>query len=162
MMNEGTTRSRPSTLDATALLLTAIRAGTVAGLAMVPFAAVFRGLGWRVNEYGRKVLELAAGDIASPLREVLMFVQHIGISWAAAFPFLFAVGWMGLPRRGLLAAGLLYGGAFYVAINSLALPFAFGDPTPWQLGFLTVTPSLTIHLVYGLVLGWMAPVTRRS
>ena len=33
-----------------------VRAGTAAGLAMIPFAAVFRARGLRVNEYGRKTL----------------------------------------------------------------------------------------------------------
>lgn len=50
----------------------------------------------------------------------------------------------------------MYGAAFYAGINSLALPIAFGDPTPWQLGFTTVYPSLVIHLVYGVVIALVA------
>jgi hypothetical protein len=46
-----------------------------------------------------------------------------------------------------VALGALYGAAFYVVMNSLALPLLFGDRTPWQLGFATVYPRLVIHLV---------------
>lgn len=145
-----------STNDGGSLAGAVLRAGTAAGLAMVPFAAGFRASGLRINEYGRKTLELVFGDVASPLREVLMFAQHLLISWIAAVPFLLVAAVIA-DRRHRILAGTIYGAGFYVAINSLALPFAFGDPTPWQLGFLTVLPSLTIHLVYGAVLGWLAP-----
>jgi hypothetical protein len=124
---------------------------------MIPFAALFRGLGLRVNEYGRKTLELLVGDVASPLREVLMLAQHLLISWIAALPLLLLVSGRVVGRRNRVLAGAAYGTGFYVAINSLALPLAFGDPTPWQLGLLTVVPSLVIHLVYGVVLGLTAP-----
>jgi len=137
------------------LLRAALRSGTLAGLAMIPFAAVFRELGLRVNEYGRKTLELVVGDVASPLRDVLMFAQHMLISWVAAVPFLLVAGRIA-DRRQRVVAGAGYGAGFYVVMNSLALPFAFGDPTPWQLGAMTVLPSLAIHLVYGVVLGIMA------
>jgi hypothetical protein len=133
----------------------ALRAGTVAGLAMIPFAALFRSLGLRVNEYGRKTLALVVGDVGPPLHEVLTFVQHMLISWFAAIPLLWLLGQIG-DRRTRVALGALYGAAFYVVMNSLALPLLFGDRTPWQLGFATVYPSLAIHLVYGIVVGWMA------
>ena len=110
-----------------ALAREALRTGTIAGLAMIPFAALFRIFGLRINEYGRKTLELLVGEVASPLHDLLTFVQHMIISWVV-----------------------------YVAVNSLALPLAFGDPTPWQLGAGTVYPSLAVHLVYGLVLAWVA------
>lgn len=64
----------------------------------------------------------------------------------------------GRARTGArLLSGLAYGAVFYVAVNSLALPIAFGDPTPWSLGFSVVYPSLVIHLVYGLTAAWVAP-----
>ena len=142
-------------IDPTNLVRGALRAGTAAGLAMIPFAAFFRSRGLRINEYGRKTLELVVGDVAPPLQHVLTFVQHMIISWTAAVPFLVL-----LPRiRGRsarVAFGAAYGAGFYVVMNSLALPLAFGDPTPWQLGWATVYPSLTIHLVYGVVLALVA------
>lgn len=123
---------------------------------MVPFAAAFRAQGLRVNEYGRKTLALAVGDVAPGLHYLLSFLQHMTISVVAALPLLMMLA--GRPgRTQRLAIGLAYGAAFYVAVNSLALPLAFGDPTPWQLGFAVVTPSLTIHLVYGVVVAIAAP-----
>ncbi len=143
------------TRDFAALARNAVRAGTAAGLAMMPTAMFFRWRGLRINEYGRKTLELIVGDIAPPLHHVLTFVQHMIISWTAALPFLVL-----LPRiRGRsarVAFGAAYGAGFYVVMNSLALPLAFGDPTPWQLGWTTVYPSLTIHLIYGVVLALVA------
>jgi uncharacterized membrane protein YagU involved in acid resistance len=132
-----------------------LRAGTVAGLAMIPFAAVFRFSGLRVNEYGRKTLELLAGEVAPPLNYLLTFVQHLVISWLAAVPLLLFLQNID-DRRVRILAGAVYGAAFYAVVNSLALPFAFGDPTPWQLGFATVYPSLTIHLVYGVAIAVVA------
>jgi uncharacterized membrane protein YagU involved in acid resistance len=122
---------------------------------MIPFAALFRFFGLRVNEYGRKTLALVVGDVAPPLHTVLTFAQHLLISWVAAVPLLLALRWMP-GRRARVLAGAVYGAGFYVVMNSLALPLAFGDPTPWQLGFETVYPSLFIHLVYGAVIGLAA------
>lgn len=138
-----------------ALVRETLRSGTLAGVAMIPFAALFRAFGLRVNEYGRKTLELVVGDVAPPLQYALSFAQHMLISWFAAVPLLWVLGRID-DRRTRVALGALYGAAFYVAMNSLALPLFFGDPTPWQLGFATVVPSLFIHLVYGVVLGWVA------
>jgi len=115
---------------------------------MVPFAAVFQRLGLRVNEYGRKTLELLVGSASPPVHYVLTFAQHIAISWVVAVPLILLLGQISRKRDRLLV-GLAYGAAFYVAVNSLALPLAFGDPTPWRLGFAVVYPSLFIHLVYG-------------
>jgi hypothetical protein len=122
---------------------------------MIPFAALFRARGLRINEYGRKTLELLVGEVAPPLHTVLTFVQHLLISWLAAIPLL----WL-LPRirsrPSRVLAGAAYGAGFYAVANSWALPLLFGDPTPWELGFETVYPSLAVHLVYGLVIGWAA------
>jgi hypothetical protein len=143
------------------LLLEALRAGTIAGLAMIPFAALFRFFGLRVNEYGRKTLALVVGELAPPLHTVLTFLQHLLISWVAALPLLLALRWIP-TRRARVLAGAAYGAAFYVGMNSLALPLAFGDPTPWRLGFETVYPSLFIHLVYGVALGRVAKIADSS
>lgn len=132
-----------------------LRTGTVAGLAMIPFAAVFQRLGLRVNEYGRKTLELFVGSVSPPVHYVLTFIQHLAISWVVAVPLLWLL--RRLPRkRDRILVGLAYGAAFYIAVNSLALPFAFGDPTPWRLGFAVVYPSLFIHLVYGFTVAILA------
>ncbi|MBK7951931.1 MAG: hypothetical protein IPK00_25050 [Deltaproteobacteria bacterium] len=139
------------------MLREAIRAGSLAGLAMIPVAAIFRARGLRVNEYGRKTLELLVGDVAPALHFSLTFVQHLVISVLAALPLILVFerffGASG-ERRTRILVGAAYGAGFYVVMNSLALPLAFGDPTPWALGFETVYPSLAIHLIYGAVLGW--------
>jgi uncharacterized membrane protein YagU involved in acid resistance len=122
---------------------------------MIPFAALFRARGLRVNEYGRKTLALVVGDAAPPLHTLLTFVQHMLISWLAAVPLLLALRRID-ARRTRLLAGAVYGAGFYVVMNSWALPLAFGDPTPWQLGFEVVYPSLFIHLVYGVVIALAA------
>jgi len=139
----------------------ALRSGTIAGLAMIPFAAVFRFCGLRINEYGRKTLELLVGDVAPPLHVFLTLVQHLVISWVVAVPLLWLVRGMG-DRRARVLVGTTYGAAFYVAVNSFALPFAFGDPTPWALGFGAVYPSLVIHLVYGFAVALTASPSRSS
>ena len=138
-----------------ALVREMLRSGTIAGLAMIPFAALFRALGLRINEYGRKTLELIVGPVASPLHEVLTFAQHLLISWFAAVPLLLILVRIS-DRSTRMVVGALYGAAFYVVMNSWAMPLYFGDPTPWALGFETVYPSLVIHLVYGVVLGLTA------
>lgn len=143
------------------LIREALRTGTVAGLAMIPFAAVFQRLGFRVNEYGRKTLELFAGSTSPSVHYLLTFAQHLVISWIVAVPLLL---WLvRVPRkRDRILVGLAYGAAFYVAVNSLALPFAFGDLTPWSLGFTVVYPSLIIHLVYGFTVALLSRPARAA
>ena len=144
------------------LIREAFRTGTVGGLVMIPFALLFRSLGLRVNEYGRKTIELVVGEVTPPLDSLLALVQHLAISWVVAVPLLLWLGRFSRKRDRLLI-GLAYGAGFYVAVNSLALPLAFGDPTPWSLGFTVVYPSLFIHLVYGFTVALFArPVTRGS
>lgn len=138
-----------------ALLREALRCGIPAGLAMIPFAAGFRAYGLRINEYGRKTLELVVGEVAPPLHTLLTFAQHMLISVFAALPLLCLLARVeGRSRR--VAVATLYGAVFYAAVNAWALPLYFGDPTPWALGFETVYPSLAIHLVYGVVIGLVA------
>lgn len=137
------------------LLRESLRAGTVAGLAMMPFGAAFRAVGLRINEYGPKTLALIAGDLEPPLITIAGFAQHMAISWFAAPPLLILVA-RSRGRAHRTLTGAAYGAAFYVAVNSLALPAFFGDPTPWELGIATIAPSLIVHVVYGLVVAWMA------
>lgn len=150
-------RAKTDRLDVSsgAVIREALRTGTVAGLAMVPFAAVFQRFDLRVNEYGRKTLALLVGDVSAPLHYLLTFIQHLAISWVVAVPLLLLLDGRSRKRDRLLI-GLAYGGLFYVAVNSFALPLAFGDLTPWRLGFTVVYPSLLIHFVYGLTVGLLA------
>jgi hypothetical protein len=141
--------------DLRALARDTLRSGTLAGLAMIPFAALFRAPGLRINEYRRKTLELFVGDVAPPLHYLLTFAQHIVISWRAAIPLLWILGRIG-GRRTCVLVGAFYGAAFYMVVNAWALPRHFKDPNPWELGMETVYPGLAIHLVYGVVLGLTA------
>jgi hypothetical protein len=145
--------------DWAALARDALRSGTIAGLAMIPFAALFQFLGLRVNEYGRKTLGLLLGELPPPLHYLFTFALHIVISWIAAAPLLLVLDRF-VDRRVRVFVGFLYGAAFYAVVNSLALPIAFGDPTPWELGFATVYPSLVVHLVYGTVVALTARPAR--
>ena len=131
------------------LLIETIRSGTIASLVIVPLSPLFKAMGLRIGHYGPKFASLFV-DNPQPW---LLFVQHIVIGWLSAAPLLAmlaktaAGGWP-------LAAGVAYGAAYYVVVNSLALPMYFGDPLPWQLGAATVLPSLMGHLVFGLSIGW--------
>lgn len=145
--------------DWTVLAREALRSGTIAGLAMIPFAALFQFLGLRVNEYGRKALGLLVGELPPALHYLLTIALHLVISWIAAAPLLLMLGRFA-DRRVRIFVGFLYGAAFYAVVNSLALPIAFGDPTPWELGFATVYPSLVVHLVYGTVIALTARPAR--
>ena len=140
------------------LVREALWSGTIAGVAMIPFAAVFRSYGLRINEYGRKTLVLLVGDVSPRLHDLLTLIQHLVISWVVAVPLILLLRRIA-GRRERVVVGALYGAVFYVAINSLALPFAFGDPTPWEMGFRTVYPSLVVHLVYGIVVARTARQT---
>lgn len=143
------TANRPS------LVREVLRSGTLAGLAMIPFAAVFRARGLRINEYGRKTLELVVGDLPPRLHDVLTLLQHLVISWILAVPLLLLLRPV-RDRPLAVLAGTAYGAGLYVVLNAWALPLAFGDPAPWRLGFATVYPSLVVHLVYGSSLAWLA------
>jgi len=127
----------------------ALRSGLIAGLAMIPFGMAFRAMGYRINEYGLKVVDTLFGHAPGGARFALFVGEHFLISCLAAPPLLLALR----ATRGRISAlltGAAYGAGFYAAVNSLALPWLYGDPTPWQLGWPVVYPSLTVHLVYGL------------
>ena len=104
------------------LLGAALRSGTAAGLATIPFAAVLRAKALRINEYGRKTLELLVGRYGlSRLREVLMFAQHLLISWLVALPLLLILGRVGGRRRRILA-----GAAYRSTKRDFSECFGFG------------------------------------
>lgn len=127
------------------LIRESLRSGTIASLAMLPFGALFKMAGLRVGHYGPKF----AGLFFTEPGPVLLFAQHLVIGWVSALPLLAL-----LPGRGrrprALAIGAAYGAGYYVLVNSLVLPWSFGDPTPWRLGAAVVLPSLVVHLVFGL------------
>ncbi len=121
----------------------ALIAGMVGSLAMVPFGILLRATGHRVNVYGELLIQTLLGH-PSP---VAMFVQHLAIGGASAVPLAFLLR---RTRAAPLPLGLAYGAAMWVAVNSFALPLAFGRATPWQLGWEAIWPSLLVHLVYGI------------
>jgi uncharacterized membrane protein YagU involved in acid resistance len=134
-----------------AFLLETLRAGTIASLAIVPLAPMFKAAGLRIGHYGPKFAGLYANDP----QPWLLFVQHIVIGWMSTLPLLLILlGTQG--RHWPVLTGAAYGAAYYVAINSLALPIWFNDPLPWQLGPATVLPSLIGHVVFGAVIGFAA------
>nr|WP_297355014.1 hypothetical protein [uncultured Caldimonas sp.] len=130
------------------LLIEAVKSGTIAALAMMPFGLAFRALGMRVGHYGPKFAALFVDD---PGRGFL-FMQHIVLGWVSALPLL--VLFASMERRASpVLLGSLYGAAYYVLVNALALPLYFGDRMPWQLGIGYVIPSLVVHIVFGACVG---------
>ena len=116
---------------------------------MMPFGLAFRALDLRIGHYGQKLVELLFGQLSPVLFRTVALVEHFVIGWLSAAPLLVTLVALG-GRVPAWVTGILYGAAYYVALNSLLLPWAFGDPTPWQLGRATILPSLLIHLVFGL------------
>ena len=133
------------------LLKESVRSGTIAAVAMMPVGLLFRFLGLRVGYYGQK---LGAVLFGSP-SQVLLLAQHFVIGWLSALPMLLALVIIG-TRISSTMVGVIYGIAYYVLVNSIALPLFFGDPLPWQLGFSFIYPSLTIHIIFGACIGFTA------
>lgn len=133
-----------------ALLIESFRSGTIASLVIVPLAPLFRAAGLRVGHYGPKFAALFFDDP----QPWLLFVQHLVIGWLSALPLLLVLIISRVAAAWPRATGAAYGAAYYVAVNSLALPLYFGDATPWQLGWSTVYPSLLGHIIYGVSIGW--------
>ena len=136
------------------LTITSFRSGLWASLAMVPFGLAFRAAGLRINEYGPRVVDWVLGPTPPPVRMGAFLALHFLIGVMAAVPFLAL-----LPRLKRwvhpVVLGLAYGAGFYGVVNSWALPWVFGDLTPWALGPSVVLPSLIVHLVYEAVLGYV-------
>jgi len=139
-------------LSVRALAWASVRTGTLAALAMMPFGALFRLLGLRVGHYGPKFAAWLFGTEPGPL---LLFMQHLVLGWLSALPLLLVLPWLA-TRRSRLLASAAYGAGYYAVVNALALPLFFGDPTPWQLGWPVIYPSLVVHVVFGLAVGWSA------
>ena len=131
-----------------ALLIEAVRSGTIASLVIVPLSPLFNAMGLRIGHYGPK---FAALFVDNP-QPWLLFVQHLVIGWMSALPLLVLL-MLTSAARWPLCAGAVYGATYYVAVNSLALPIYFGDQTPWQIGWTTVYPSLIGHIIFGMSIG---------
>lgn len=130
-----------------ALLMETLRSGTIASVVIMPLGLLFRALDLRIGDYGPKF----AGLFIENPQTWHLLVQHFIIGWLTTLPLLLILQVMG-PSRWWLVAGAVYGAVFYVLVNSLALPLYFADPTPWQLGWLTVLPSLIAHIAFGVAI----------
>ena len=131
------------------IAIEALRSGTIASVAMMPFGFFFKWLGLRVGHYGPKLGEVLFGAQPEPWMQLLLLAQHFLIGWASAVPLL--AFWLWRSARAIrLRDGLIFGALYYVAVNALALPWVFGDPYPWQLGWSYIYPSLVVHLVFGV------------
>jgi len=118
---------------------------------MMPFGFFFRLLDLRIGHYGPKVADFLFGNSSLGV----LLVQHVVIGWLSALPLLLIL--VRFQRLGAPAAiGAVYGLVYYVALNSLALPLFFGDPTPWESGLNVIYPSLVVHVVFGLCIGLTA------
>ncbi len=133
------------------LFFETLRSGTIASIAMMPFGFAFRALGLRVGHYGPKFAALFVSDPGP----VFLFLQHIVLGWLSAAPLVLLLCFR-VIRLAPVAIGSVYGVAYYVAVNSLALPLYFGDALPWQKGLATVLPSLVVHAVFGACVGYFA------
>lgn len=146
----GKTERRNAPVTYIAFIKECIRTGSIASIAIMPVGYVFKSLGLRIGHYGPKFAEALFGSTAQPL----LLIQHLVIGWFSAAPFLLALLLIGQKKRiTFTLLGGLYGAAYYVLVNSLALPIIFADPTPWQLGFSFIYPSLIGHIAFGVCLG---------
>jgi hypothetical protein len=138
------------------LLVESLVSGTAGALAMMPFGFLFRLVDMRVGHYGPK---FAALYLASP-GPLALFVQHLVLGWLSAVP----LAWLNTSGQSLgrqTVVGALYGVAYYVAVNSLALPVYFGDELPWRLGAAVVVPSLVVHIAFGVAVAVALQAWRR-
>lgn len=134
-----------------ALVRESLRSGTMASIAMIPFGLTFRALDMRVGYYGEKLMLAMFSGLDGPALRIAVMIEHFIIGWLTAWPLLLAMMWFRerIPEPML---GLAYGIGYYMIINAWLLPVAFNDPSPWQLGWQTVLPSLVVHIVFGLTI----------
>ena len=131
------------------LIRESLRSGTIASLAMIPFGLSFRALDMRVGFYGEKLMLAMFSGLDGPALRVAVMIEHFIIGWLTAWPLLLAMVYL-RERIAEPLVGLAYGIGYYVVINAWLLPLAFNDPSPWQLGWQTVVPSLVVHIVFGV------------
>lgn len=115
---------------------------------MMPVGFFFKFLDLRIGHYGPKFAALLFGEYTWPV----LMVQHFVIGWLSTLPLLLILVRF-RSADAPAAIGAAYGLAYYVIVNSLALPLFFGDPTPWQAGLNVIYPSLVVHVVFGVSIG---------
>jgi hypothetical protein len=133
---------------ASSLIRESLRSGTIASLVIIPLAPLFRFFGLRIGHYGPKLGALLFGGVPEPWFKALLLLQHFVIGCLSTAPLLLFLV-LARYRASPIFYGAAYGAGYYVVVNSLFLPFAFGDPTPWQIGFDTIYPSLIGHIAFG-------------
>jgi uncharacterized membrane protein YagU involved in acid resistance len=131
------------------LVAETLRSGTIASLVVLPLGILFRFMGLRIGHYGPKFAALFVHD-PQPWQ---LFLQHMLIGLVSTLPLLVVLLYWGATRWWAML-GAAYGAGFYVVVNSLALPIYFGDPTPWQLGWSTIYPSLVGHVAFGMAIAF--------
>jgi hypothetical protein len=136
---------------ASALIRESLRSGSIASLVIMPLGPFFGFLGLRIGHYGPKLGALLFGSVPEPWFKVLLIFQHFVVGWLSTAPLLLFLVFASY-RASPVLFGALYGIGYYVVVNSLALPFAFGDPTPWQIGLDTIYPSLIGHIFFGVAI----------
>jgi len=87
--------------------------------------------------------------VAEPWFQVLLMVQHFVIGWLSTAPLLLFLVFARYKGSSIMY-GAIYGAGYYIVVNSLFLPIAFGDPTPWRIGLGTLYPSLIGHIIFGI------------
>lgn len=133
------------------LMIETMRSGTIASAAIMPLGWLFRSAGMRIGHYGPK---FAALFVDNPQPWHIM-VQHFLIGWMSTLPLLVILMYVSRTSFQFIL-GAVYGAAFYLVVNSLALPLYFGDPTPWHIGWSTIYPSLIAHIAFGLCIALTA------
>lgn len=137
------------------LVRQSVAAGTFASLAMMPVGLAFKALDMRVGHFGSKVGAVLIGELTQPWMQFALLAQHFVVGWLSALPLL--IRWqLRATSSPKLVHGAVYGAAYYLLVNALALPLLFGDPLPIQLGLPVVLPSLVVHLVFGVAVAWQA------
>lgn len=121
-------------------------AGLAGAIAMAPAGALLIASGQQVNRYG----ELLARHIFGTTLPAVLLAEHLVIGVLSAAPLAVLL----LSRRpawpAAVALGLGYGVGYWLAVNTLALPWYFAQPNPWGQGPGALLPSLFVHLVYGV------------
>ena len=147
----------------THILWQALRSGTLASLAMMPFGLLFRLLDLRIGHYGKKVIQALFGELPTPWMQLAVMAEHFLIGWVSALPLLVVLpAWQRNTAISPLWLGAGYGLAYYALLNAWLLPRAFGDALPWSLGWMTIWPSLAVHLVFGWVVAWVVLRTSKQ
>ena len=123
-----------------ALIARGVATGAVGGLVMIPIGLFLIVIGFPVGLYSEQVAVWVLGFTTPSV----LFIEHMAISSLLAVVLVLASAaaircW---STGQALAWGAGYGAVLWLVVNSLALPLAFGEATPWELGFVAVTACL--------------------